>query len=196
MITEQQFQDAANEIGCDIAAIKAVNKVESSGGGFLENGQVKILFEPHVFWRELLSIGISPAMVSGNNTDILYPKWKSGQYGKYSAQHGKLQRAMKINSSAALKSASWGAFQIMGNNYRKAGYNSVEGMVEDYKLGEGNQLISFVKYLKNTGIAQHLVNHDWAKFAELYNGKGYKGNPDILSDDYDFKLESAYKYYL
>ena len=195
MITEEQFISAANKLGCDLAAIKAVNKVESSSSGFLENGEVKILFEPHVFWRELLAAGISPAMVTGNNTDILYPKWKSGQYGKYSAQHGRLARAMKIHSSAALKSASWGAFQIMGNNYRKAGYNSVEEMVADYKKGESNQLLSFVKYLQNTDMAKHLVNHDWAKFAELYNGRGYKGSPDTVEDDYDFKLASAYKYF-
>ena len=195
MITENQFKDAADELGCDIAAIKAVNKVESSGGGFLPNGDVKILFEPHVFWRELLALGISPAMVTGNNADILYPKWKSGAYGKESAQHGRLDRAMKINPTAALKSASWGAFQIMGNNYRKAGYNSVEEMVEDYKKGENNQLLSFVKYLKSTNMAQYLINHDWAKFAELYNGRGYKGSPDTIEDDYDFKLKSAYRFF-
>ena len=193
MITEQQFEDAANELGCDIPAIKAVNKVESSGGGFLPNGDIKILFEPHIFWRELLALGISPAMVSGNNADILYPKWKTGAYGKQSAQHGRLDRAMKINPTAALKSASWGAFQIMGNNYRKAGYDTVENMVKDYKISEGNQLLSFVKYLKNTGISKHLINHDWVSFARSYNGSGYKGSATTTSDDYDIKLAMAYE---
>ena len=192
MITEDQFKDAANELGCDIAAIKAVNKVESSGGGFLPNGDLKMLFEPHIFWKELIAVGISPAMIQGNN-DILYPKWKPGAYGKESAQNDRLQRAMKINATAALKSASYGAFQILGNNYRKAGYDAVENMVKDYKVSEGNQLISFVKYLKNTGIAQHLINKDWAAFAKAYNGSGYKGKADTTADDYDLKLSAAYK---
>lgn len=192
MITEDQFKDAANELGCDIAAIKAVSKVESSGGGFLPNGDLKMLFEPHIFWKELIAVGISPAMIS-NNADILYKTWKPGAYGKESAQNDRLQRAMKINATAALKSASYGAFQILGNNYSKAGYTSVESMVKDYKVGEGNQLLSFVRYLKNTGIAQYLIDHNWAKFAELYNGKGYKGKADTLEDDYDLKLAAAYK---
>ena len=193
MITEEQFEDAAIELGCDIPAIKAVNKVESSGGGFLPNGDLKILFEPHIFWRELIAVGISPAMVAGNNTDILYPKWKPGTYGKQSAQNDRLQRAMKINATAALKSASYGAFQILGNNHRKAGYDAVENMVKDYKLGEGNQLLSFVKYLKNTGISKHLINHDWVSFARSYNGAVYKGKADTIADDYDIKLAMAYE---
>jgi len=192
MITEDQFKDAADELGCDIAAIKAVNKVESSGGGFLSNGNLKLLFEPHIFWKELIAVGVSPAMITGNS-DILYPKWKPGAYGKESAQQDRLDRAMKINHTAALKSASYGAFQILGNNHRKAGYDTVDAMVTDYKKGEGEQLISFTKYLKNTGIPDHLINHNWAAFAKAYNGSGYKGKADTTADDYDLKLAAAYK---
>lgn len=192
MIKEQSFQVAAGLIGCDINAIKAVHEVEASGAGFLADGKIKILFEPHIFWRELVKTGLNPKSVVSGNEDILYPVWKRGAYGKVSQQHGRLNKAMKIDATAALKSASWGSFQILGNNHKKAGYDTVELMVEDYSKGEAEQLVSFINYLNNTGIGKHLLNHDWAKFAKAYNGAGYKGNPFTSEDDYDLKLWKAY----
>lgn len=192
MIKEQSFQIAAAIIGCDIPAIKAVHQVEASGAGFMPDGSVKILFEPHIFWRELVNVGIDPRYKRSGNDDILYKEWKRGAYGKYSQQHSRLNRAKAIHSTAALKSASWGSFQILGLNHKKAGYNTVEEMVEDYAKGEAEQLVSFITYLKNTGIGKFLANHEWAKFAKAYNGAGYKGSPLTSEDDYDLRLERAY----
>lgn len=184
MITDEQYQQAAALIGCTPAAIKAVKEVEAPAGGFLPNGDIRILFEPHVFWKELKAIGIEPV-----ESGICYPEWGELPYGKESLQMERLARAMEINSTAALKSASWGLFQIMGNNFRKAGYLCVEDMVEDYKKGESQQLASFVNYLKSTAIARHLVNKNWEGFALAYNGTGYKKN------NYDRRLAGAFLKY-
>src|SRR6187551_2010118 len=99
MITEKAFNDSAALIGVEPAVIKAVAEVESSGDGFLPDGQVKVLFEPHVFWKELLKRNISPALILGNS-DILYEKWGSKPYGKNSAQPERLKRAIAINRDA------------------------------------------------------------------------------------------------
>ncbi len=48
-LTDQDFQDAANMLGCNVAAIKAVSEVESRQKGFYDNGEPVILFERHIF---------------------------------------------------------------------------------------------------------------------------------------------------
>src|SRR5512145_2868604 len=50
LLSEKDLKDLADELGIELAAVKAVNEVESSGRGFLTSGKPKILFEGHIFW--------------------------------------------------------------------------------------------------------------------------------------------------
>jgi len=52
-ISGDDYSRAADLLGVDVATIRAVCDVETSGSGFLPDGRPKILFEGHVFWREL-----------------------------------------------------------------------------------------------------------------------------------------------
>lgn len=184
-ITEQQYKEAAGIIGCDVACIKAVKQVEANGSGFMPDGSIKILFEPHVFWEQLKKVGIKPTL-----SDICYPNWQPGKYGAYSVQWKRLIRAKAIHKEAALKSASWGLFQVMGYNYGSCGYASVFEMINLFGYGEHEHLKAFAKFIVNRKLAVHLVNKEWGAFALGYNGKGYKANK------YDEKLEAAYKSFL
>src|ERR1041385_637456 len=114
MLTNQQFAVAAVSINCEAAAVKAVNQVEARGNGF-KNGKPKILFEGHIFWKQLLKIGIDPKTIQIGNEDILYPIWDPVKVRPFynMDQYVRLDKAKMINEDAALKSASWGAFQIM-----------------------------------------------------------------------------------
>lgn len=189
MITEEQYQQAARTLGVDVATIKAVTEVESGGKGFLKTGEPVILFEPHVFWRELRNKGINPSDFEHGNEDILYPEWGMKPYGLSTKQHGRLARAVAIDRDSALKSASWGMFQIMGNNYRAAGYPNVQGFVNAMYHDEGAHLQAFVNFIKYNKLDRFLKIRDWAGFALRYNGKGYKKNK------YDIKLAQAYNKY-
>lgn len=181
-VTEQGYQRAAKIIGCDIATIKAVTEVESGGSGFLPDGQCKILFEPHIFYRELQRKGITPKI-----SDICYPKWGTYKYGKVSEQHGRLQRAVAIDRECALKSASWGLFQICGFNFKACECNDVQEFVTRMIESEDSQLELFAQFIINSGYADELREKRWADFARLYNGSGFKKN------QYDTKLAAAYK---
>ncbi len=183
MITEQAFKKSAGFLGVEIAAIKAVAEVESGGDGFLPDGKVKILFEPHIFWKELKKVGINPEPIQ---SDILYPVWGSKPYGKVSAQHERLDRAIKISQPAALKSASYGKFQIMGFNHKAAGFDNIDGFVAAMSTSEDEQLSAFTTYIRNTGLDDELKFKDWAGFARAYNGAAYAKN------NYDKKLAAAY----
>lgn len=186
MISEKIFADTAAALGIETAAIKAVAEVESGGNGFLQSGHPKILFEPHVFWLELKKHGIDPAKITGA-ADILYPVWGSKPYGKNSDQPNRLERAIQINKDAALKSASWGKFQIMGYNHELAGFATVDAFVAAMHIDEDQHLVAFANFIRNRGLVKYLNPFDPEKFALGYNGKGYKKN------EYDTKLAAAYQ---
>lgn len=187
MITEDQFKQAAALLNCDVPSIKAVNQVEASGKGFLADGRPKILFEGHIFWKQLLKIGMHPDQLRKGNEDILYPKWDKVAVKPFYKmdQYARLQKARLINVDAANKSASWGAFQIMGFNYKACGYNSVADYVAA-QADEAKQLMCFCSYLKDSHLDVNLRIHDWAGFARGYNG------PDYAKNQYDIKLRNAF----
>lgn len=199
LITEQDYQDAALELGCKPAAVKAVAEVESSGSGFLPTGELVILFEPHIFWRQLVKQGLNPkdiVLKDQSLTDILYEAYK-GHAGEHpSQQWDRLRRAAQVNMNAAYSSASFGKFQIMGFNVVAAGYKNAFEFVHFLDLGEKYHLQSFVKLIKSFGLAHALATENWAAFAKSYNGPAFRGSRDTILDDYDYKLGKAFKKFI
>lgn len=182
-LTEADYQEAAKLLGCEPAAIKAVAEVESSGSGFLATGEPKILFERHYFRR-----------LTGNRFDKLYPDlsgpYKAGTYGPGGQhQHRRLQAAISLDRNAALQSASWGRFQIMGENYQLAGFKSIQSFINAMYNSERDHLLAFSNFVINKGLAGDIRNKDWARFARGYNGPAYAQNK------YDIKMAAAYKKY-
>lgn len=190
MISEQQYKTSALTLCVDVPAIKAVAEVESGGSGFLSDGKPVILFEPHVFWKQLRAQGIDPNTVQKGNEDILYPIWGSKPYGGSSKQHERLDRATKINRTAALQSASWGKFQIMGYHWKTCGCSSLQDFINKMYQSEDMHLHLFTNYIKNSFLDDELRVHDWKGFARSYNGALYWKN------NYDSKLKAAYQKYV
>jgi len=186
MISENQFAASAQSLNVEVAAIKSVAEVESSGEGFLPDGKPKILFEPHIFWKQLRAANIDPSLFMEENADILYPKWKPGAYGPVSKQHDRLERAAKINRDAALQSASWGKFQIMGFNWKSCGCASLQEFIDAMYRSEDDHLRLFTNYIHTQHLDDELRGHDWAGFALSYNGPMYRKN------NYHLKLKAAF----
>lgn len=191
MITNEQFEEAAKLIGVEPAALKAVQQIETGGkGGFLTNGKPQILFEGHIFWSELKKRGLDPNKFVKGNEDILYPKWDKTKYKGGLKEWDRLYKAIQIHREAALSSASWGMFQIMGFNYKTCGCLNVSSFVDKMCESEFQQLLLSVNFIKNnTKIVNALRAKDWSKFAYYYNGAGYAQNK------YDTKLKAAYEKY-
>ena len=175
--TDKAIEAAAKKIGCQVAAVRAVIDVESRGG-FQADGRPKILFERHYFHR------LTKGKFSKKHPDISKSSW--GGYGKYSAQYGRLHRAIELNRNAALRSASWGAFQIMGDNYKVSGFDDVEDFVAAMVESEDKQLGAFVGFVQGNHLDDELRRLDWAGFARGYNGPAYKANK------YDTKMAAAF----
>jgi hypothetical protein len=177
-LDDAAIADAARRLGCEVAAVRAVVDVES-GGGFLADGRPKILFERHYFSR-----------LTKGRFDASHPGISNGAWGGYGAggahQYDRLDEAIGCDRDAALRSASWGMFQIMGDNYRAAGFDDVEAYVKAMVSGEPAQLDAFVGFVKKTRLDDELARRDWAGFARGYNGPAYRDNR------YDQKLLAAF----
>lgn len=190
-LIDEDFTQVAELLGCEPAALKAVQQVETGGrGGFFSPGRPAILFEGHVFWTQLKKRGSNPEDYVKGNENILYPKWEKGHYKGGIGEYDRLEQARKINREAADASASWGMFQIMGFNYAACGEESIESFVRSMCESEFKQLLLTANFIKkNSQMLQALQARDWAVFAKCYNGPAYAQNR------YDVKLEAAYQKY-
>jgi N-acetylmuramidase len=181
-LSQQDFQEAATALGCDVAAVKAVCQVEAPKGGFNPDNTPVTLFEGHKFYK------YTNGKFKVTAPDLCFPVWNRKYYGKtWQEEQSRLQRAMALDHDAALMSASWGKFQVMGFNHHMVGFDTVQQFVNAMYAGEREQLLAFVQYVKTAGLAPALQWHDWTGFARGYNGAAYADN------SYDNKLAAAYK---
>jgi hypothetical protein len=179
-ISDEDYAAAAKVLGADVAAVRAVAEVETASEPFDSSGRPTILFERHYFYR------LTHGRFSGPHySDISNPV--PGGYGPKSGQYPKLERAYRLDQEAALQSASWGRFQIMGANFQTAGHANVGSFVLAMASSELAHLSAFVQFVsRNSSALQALQGEDWAKFAASYNGPNYKAN------QYDTKMAEAY----
>lgn len=180
ILTDDDYKRAAEAIGCDVAAIKAVCAVEAPHGGFLPSGQPTILFERHIFSRR-----------TDGKFDKDYPGVSNPKPGGYVGgefEHVRLQQAVTLDRTAALESASWGKFQIMGFNWEACGADSLQDYINAMYDSESAQLDTFVAFVKSQGLADELRDGRWADFARRYNG------PNFAINRYDQKLALAFNH--
>ena len=182
-LSESDYQNIAKELGCKVAAIKAVAEVESAGDAFFSNCKPKILFETHIFSR------LTNHIYDKSHASISSRSWNRSLYTGGVQEYARLEKAIELNVVEALKSASWGRFQIMGFNYSASGFASVEQFVKAMFNSERKQLDAFVSFVKSKGLDKYLLALNWAAFAKGYNGAQYAQNK------YDIKLQKAFEKY-
>lgn len=181
-MTVDDFEAAAAQLGCERAAIQAVAIQEVGSRGAWDDALQRptILFERHKFARH-----------SGNRWNLTHPDISNpddGGYGTYVSQYRKLARAAVLDEAAALKSASWGAFQILGENFVEAGHVSVEAFVDAMLDSERAHLRAFVAFIgASPALKKAIRTRDWTGFAKRYNG------PDFAKNNYDTKIADHYR---
>jgi len=138
--------------------------------------------------RRLREHGIDPAPHIARTPAIV--NTQRGGYLGGTAEHRRLTMAREICEPAAIESASWGLFQIMGFHWRDLGYDSAEQFERLMQRSEGAQLDAFVRFIEaNPHLHKALRAGKWAQFAAGYNGPDYKANL------YDVKLARAFERY-
>ena len=180
--SKPDYEKIAKKLGVEKEVVQAIATVESSGSGFYKNGNPKVRFEGHWF-RKYQKGKDNFSTLQKDNSDIIYPYSKSSSKKHGSAEY---QKALKLDSESAMLSTSFGAFQIMGFNFKAAGHESVKDFVDAQKTTAG-QVESFMSFISsNKAMLKAMKDKDFAKFAELYNG------PDYAVNKYDTKMKNLY----
>ncbi|ALL68219.1 Protein of unknown function (DUF3380) [Paraburkholderia caribensis MBA4] len=194
--TDEHFEYLARSFGCEAAAVKALTKQETIGKGpwaldhgFDANGLPRILFERHHFYNLTSppagkTTGKTPAHPYRAYPDICFPI--AGGFGIGGLhQYERFARAAKLDMDAAIKSCSWGGFQILGEYYESCGCGSPAEMVNAYMKGIDMHVLMFEKFMKKEkkSAIHGLANKKWTEVAASYNGTHWqKHNPDYAND--------------
>ncbi len=190
-LTDEDYREAADELGIETAAMKAVVAIEagSTHRGFYAPGKPLINFDLAMFRRGARKRGINLATYT-KKQPVVFSRPNIKRYGSYqAAQYARLNGAMAIDSITALENTFWGMFQIGGFNWRKCGAESIKDFVDSMSSSEHEQLELFVEFVKSQGLDKYLKKKDWAGFARRYNGPGY------AKRRYHKRLASAYERY-
>jgi hypothetical protein len=172
-------------IGVNEDTVRAVLDVESKGTGYDKYGVIK-LFESHIFLRQLPESKRAEAIAQG----LGHKSWaEAKRAGNYKNNHARFLRAYELDKRAALEATSFGLAQIMGFNYKLAGYQSAWDMVVSFAESEANQLEGMINFIKSAKLDDELRSRNWAGFAKGYNGSGYRAN------QYDTRLAKAYAFW-
>jgi hypothetical protein len=176
--TTSIWREAANKLGCDVPAIKAVFEVEAAGKFYEVNGHLPRRFEPHHFPRQhWAALGFNPGKAA---------PWRASLRIGKTTRHKMFAIAENIDAEAAYRASSWGAPQIMGFNHEAAGYFSAADMVDAFEQGADEQVLAFVEFTIANGLDTHIRSHNWLSFSLGYNGTGQ-------APVYAAKIESAYR---
>lgn len=188
-LTDADYQNAGAQLGGVIAVniIKAFASVESGGrSGFGPAGMPMIAYERHIFHK------YTQNKYDGSHPQLSAPymtkadlQWRTNNKDQATAWRT-LVDAFKLDQQAALMSASYGMFQIMGFNYAACGYKNVVDFVAAMKLNAGQQLKAFVGFCsKNPALFKAMKSKDFAGMARNYNGSDY--------GDYDKRIQKAFE---
>lgn len=182
-LTYADFKLVADELGIEVAAMKAVVEIEAGKAmkGFAAPGVPIVNFDGSMY-----KIYASKAPDKKGNPDAKVPE---GLSGHQLSEWTQLTAHRKKNAQGADMGSFWGMFQIGGFNYKLCGFDSVDEFVERMSDSELAQLEIFAEFVKNTGYLEFLKKKDWAGFSRKYNGKSYKKRK------YDSRMAAAYARY-
>jgi hypothetical protein len=186
-IQEPDFVSVSESEGIDIALLKTIMQVESNGSGHLPapDNRPKILFEGHLFYKNLPADKV--AKWSKERPDLCHKSWTKANYKGGAKEWERLASAVSIDREAALKSASWGAFQILGQNHKACGFDTVQAFVNAMFKEERHHLQAVCKFIKaHPAMYRALLRQDWKEFARRYNGPGF------ASHNYHGRLADAF----
>lgn len=179
-LAPKDYTDAAAELGVPESYVKALYEIESSGSPFID-GRPAILPEPHRFSK-----------ATGHRFDaahprLSYPKWDRTKYPRtQAARYDQLIAMICLDPLAGFGSASYGGFQIMGENYARCGAQDTMSFAWTESQTVADQLTHFVRFIKSdAALHRALKAADWATVALRYNGTGYRANR------YDVRLAQA-----
>ncbi|MBX3081938.1 MAG: DUF3380 domain-containing protein [Anaerolineae bacterium] len=170
-----------------MGSVVAVLAAESGGNAFSADGRMVIRFEVHIFYEnwgkrneEVFNRFFQFDRSSPRNAWKGHT-WRPNTDAAFQQFHGNqdlewqvLAFARALDDTAALLSISMGAPQIMGFNFKRLGYESVQRMFEYFARSAHAQILAMFDFVKSpSGVSpaiQALQTNDFLTFASIYNG--------------------------
>lgn len=180
-LSDEDFRIVAEELGVEVAAIKAVVSIEAGANmkGFWAPGVPVINFD-RTMYNRFRSKAKDKSGAKGE-------KVPAGLTGYALREWTLLINARKVNAQGANMGTFWGMFQIGGFNWKICGCSSLDDFISRMSYSEREQLELFASFLKSTGFVRYLREKNWSAFARRYNGSSY------ASRRYHTRLAAAYK---
>lgn len=192
--------EIARKTGFSPATVQAIIDVESSGG------PDAFRFEPHVFHR-MTTPGANTSTLPNQMKYISVIPWTPKNWPSVKASYVKSEtnnkafaRAKKINPDAAVRSSSWGAFQVL-DPLSNGGASNWKTWLDRWNTEDRWKLSTelFFGWLKNNKVSDLVASAEggggtataWVPFAKRYNGSG----ATAPGQDYHIKLAKAYSKY-
>ena len=160
--------------------------VESSGQGMSDTGRLIIRFENHIFWnrwgnqhpetfRRHFTFDASRRWTGHRFRTDSAGVWKTSHAGQTSEWEA-FTLARTLDESAALRSISMGASQIMGFNHAAIGYDSAKEMFDRFSADERFHVLGLFDFVTGgaatSPMLEALRREDYERFATHYNGNG------------------------
>lgn len=174
-LTEEDFREVAEELGVEVAAIKAVVEIEAGAKheGFWANGKPIINFDLSMFRKFAARNKINLSRYQRSHA-VVFAKPNRARYGSYqAAQQARLDAARTIDDKTAIEGTFWGMFQLGGFNWKVCGTSSPDEFVRLMSRSERDQLELFAEFIRETGMLPLLKAKNWSAFARRFNGPSY-----------------------
>ena len=174
-LTDEDFREVAEELGVEVAAIKAVVEIEAGTKheGFWANGKPIINFDLSMFRKFAARNKINLSRYQRSHA-VVFAKPNRARYGSYqAAQQARLDAARTIDDKTAIEGTFWGMFQLGGFNWKVCGTSSPDEFVRLMSRSERDQLELFAEFMRETGMLPLLKAKNWSAFARRFNGPTY-----------------------
>jgi hypothetical protein len=179
----------------DPAVAVAILGVESAWQAFID-GRMVIRFENHIFlqnWGQAHRDLFDQHFTGSNDGNQHF--WKPAANGEWQRCHTNqavewqvFDFARGLDETAAMLSISMGTAQIMGFNYDKVGYPSVQAMFNAFQADVRHQLIALFRFIEFYHLEDEVRIPNFVAFAHTYNGSGQEA-------DYAAKMQRYYDAY-
>lgn len=200
------MRELSELLNIPVNALVAVLVAESSGRTFAADGRMIIRFENHLFYRfwgeknQAVFNRYFRFDTSSGANNWKGHEWRPNLESPWQVFHGTqskewdvLMFARALDDTAALLSISMGAPQIVGFNYKRVGYESVQHMFEAFARSAHAQLLGMFDFVKGSAATspaiQALQSKDYLTFASIYNGPAnaetYRGIIQARADMFD-----------
>jgi len=167
--------DLAGRYAIPVHHLLAFISVESAGNAFyLVGKEMKpaIRIEGHYFYKflegdkqkEAVQLGLAASKAGA----VKNPNNQAGRYEQ-------LDRMMKIDYEAALRSISVGLGQVMISWFSRLGFKSPKAMFDNACVSAYNQVEQMVRFITTDAkLFKAVKSGDWNTVANIYNGRNHK----------------------